>query len=137
MAQLVGITHQTASKWADKYQQSGLDALKDNPRSGRPITIEGEQRAKITALACSEAPEGYERWSLRLLANKAVELGIVESISYTEVGRILKKNELKPHLKRYWCIGQINSIFLAKLEHILGLYAQPYNPLHPVACFDE
>lgn len=91
VAQLVGITHQTASKWADKYQQSGLDALKDNPRSGRPIMIEGEQRAKITALACSEAPEGYERWSLRLLANKAVELGIVESISYTEVGRILKK----------------------------------------------
>ena len=48
----------------------------------------------ITALACSKAPEGYERWSLRLLADKAVELDIVENISYMGISRILKKTYL-------------------------------------------
>jgi hypothetical protein len=65
--------------------------LEDQPRSGRPIQISGEQRAKITALACSKPPEGYARWNLRLLADKVVELGYCEAISHTEVANILKK----------------------------------------------
>ena len=55
------------------------------------MVIDGQQRAKITALACSEPPEGYGQWSLRLLADKAVELGYVEEISHTAVRKILKK----------------------------------------------
>jgi len=47
--------------------------LQDKPRSGRPIEIDGQQRAKVTALACSDAPEGHGRWTLRLLADKAIE----------------------------------------------------------------
>lgn len=65
--------------------------LKDKHRKGRPIVIDGEQRAQLTALACSEPPEGYARWHLRLLADKAVELGFCEHISHTEVANILKK----------------------------------------------
>jgi transposase len=91
VAAIVGVTLQTASTWAKKYKASGLAFLTDQPRSGRPPVIDGVQRAKITALACSEAPEGYECWSLRLLAEHAVELGIVDAISYMEVSRILKK----------------------------------------------
>ena len=74
-----------------KYKETGLEFLTDKPRPGRPTVIDGLARAKITALACSDAPEGYERWSLRLLADKAVELELVEAISYMEVSRILKK----------------------------------------------
>ena len=48
-----------------------------------------------------------------------------------------KKNELKPHLKRYWCIGKFTSRFIAKMEQILWLYALAYDPLYPVVCFDE
>jgi transposase len=73
------------------YKQKGLKVLADEPRSGRPLQIDGEQRAKITALACSDPPEGYARWSLRLLADKAVELEYIETISHTEVADILKK----------------------------------------------
>lgn len=91
VASIVGVTKQTASKWATKYKETGLECLKDKPRPGRPRVIDGVQRAKITALACSDAPEGYERWSLRLLADKAVVLEIIDDISHTEVGRILKK----------------------------------------------
>lgn len=77
--------------WAKKYQTEGLSFLDDKPRSGRPVGLSGEDRAKITAIACSEPPEGYARWSLRLLADKLVELEIVESISFKQVGIILKK----------------------------------------------
>lgn len=91
VAQIVGVVIQSVSSWAKKYQESGLDFLTDKPRPGRPTVIDGLQRAKITALACSDPPEGYERWNLRLLADKAVELELVDAISYGEVRLILKK----------------------------------------------
>ncbi len=75
-----------------RYLTDGLAAaLRDKPRSGKPTTIDGPARAKITALACSAAPAGHARWTLRLLADKAVELGFVEDISHTTVRQILKK----------------------------------------------
>ncbi len=85
------VTQTTLSTWVKKYQENGLQMLADQPRSGRPIEIDGNQRAKITALACSDPPEGYAEWNLRLLADKAVELGYCESMSHTSVHRILKK----------------------------------------------
>ena len=85
------VTIPTLSNWAAKYPESGLQVLQDQPRSGRPVEIDGNQRAKITALACSEPLEGYARWSLRLLADKVVELRYCDHISHTEVREILKK----------------------------------------------
>ena len=81
----------TLSSWAMKYKEKGLQVLADKPRPGRPIEISGEERAKVTALACSDPPEGYAQWSLRLLADKAVELGYCEHISHTSVRQVLKK----------------------------------------------
>jgi transposase len=75
-----------------RYLEEGLDAaLFDKPRSGKPPSIDGKMRAQITALACSRAPEGHASWTLRLLADRAVELGIVSTISHTGVRKILKK----------------------------------------------
>jgi putative transposase len=75
-----------------RYEAEGLQAaLTDKPRSGRPVEIDGAQRAKITALACSDAPDGHARWTLRLLADKAVQLGFVGTISHNAVKEILKK----------------------------------------------
>jgi putative transposase len=91
VAQTVGATKQSVSTWAKKYRENGLAGLEDKPIPGRPVTISGTERAKITALACSEAPEGHSQWSLRLLAEKAVELEYVEQVSHTHVSRILKK----------------------------------------------
>ena len=77
-----------------RYLEEGLQAaLFDKPRSGKPPSIDGAQRAKITALACSPAPAGHARWTLRLLADKAVELGFVETISHNAVKEILKKTD--------------------------------------------
>lgn len=91
VAETVGVCYQSVSSWCTRYKTEQLSMLYDQHRSGRPIEIDGEQRAKITALACSHPPEGYARWSLRLLAEKVVELGYCEHLSHNEAGRILKK----------------------------------------------
>lgn len=95
-AETVGKDQNTLRIWRDKYQANGLTFLTDQARAGRPLEIDGVQRAKITALACSEAPEGHARWHLRVLAEKAVELAYCESISHTSVRQILKKRIAAP-----------------------------------------
>lgn len=88
---LLGTSPTVLSNWAKNYKASGLDFLGDKPRSGRPRGISAEERAKVTALACTEPPEGFGKWSLRLLSDRLVELEYVENISHTTVGQILKK----------------------------------------------
>ena len=91
VAATLSTTIVTVAAWRDKYLASGLACLDDAPRSGRPISIDGTKRAQITALACSDAPEGHVRWTLRLLAEKVVEAGFCDSVSHTFVGNVLKK----------------------------------------------
>ncbi len=91
VAQTLGVSRSAVSSWVKRYRSEGLSMLHDKPRSGRPIEIDGEQRAKLTALACSDPPEGHQRWTLRLLADKAVELNYCEHLSHTQAGEILKK----------------------------------------------
>lgn len=91
VAETLNITYVSVAKWRDNYHSSGLQALADKPRRGRPVLIDGKQRAQLTALACSTPPAGRARWTLRLLADKAVELGLCERLSHTKVRSILKK----------------------------------------------
>lgn len=91
IAKSLGVAYQTVADWRNKYFKSGLDFLQDQPRPGRPIVFDGEQRAKVTALACSDTPDGRAKWSLQLLADKAVELELVETISPSKVRELLKK----------------------------------------------
>jgi len=71
---------------------AGLEAaLYDRPRPGARRKLDGRQEAHLVALACSAPPAGRERWSLRLLADRVVELGIAEGLSYATVRRVLKK----------------------------------------------
>ena len=92
IAPLLQVSPQTVFNVKRRFLDGGLPAaLYDQPRSGRPVDIDGKQRAKITALACSKPPTGRARWTLRLLADKVVELGYCESLSHTQARRILKK----------------------------------------------
>ena len=78
-----------------RYSQEGLtSALNEKERPGQPKRFNGKQMAKITAVACSKPPEGRARWSLRLLADRVIELDIVEDISHQGVHNILKKTNL-------------------------------------------
>src|SRR5919205_3764407 len=92
IAQVLQVSQQTVYNVKRRFLDGGLQAaLYDQPRSGRPIEIDGKQRAKITALACSTPPAGRARWTLRLLADKAVELGHCPRLSHTAARKVLKK----------------------------------------------
>lgn len=91
VATTLNVTTVSVAAWRDKYRSLGLASLHDAPRSGRPPVIDGLQRAQITALACSTAPAGHDRWTVRLLAEKVVEAGFCDTISHTTVAEILKK----------------------------------------------
>lgn len=92
IAATLGLSTQTIFNVKRRYLHEGFEAaLQDRPRSGKPPRISGEARARITALACSQAPEGHARWTLRLLADKAIALGFVDSISHNAVRQVLKK----------------------------------------------
>lgn len=81
----------TRQRWVEKH------SLLDEARSGRPPIMDGKQEAFLVALTCSESPEGRESWSMQLLADRLVELQIVEqAISDETVRRILKKMNLNP-----------------------------------------
>jgi DDE superfamily endonuclease len=83
------------------------------------------------------APKGCARWALHLIADKLLQLNVVDSISHESVRSLLKKNKLKPWLNEQWCIGDITGSFLWHMEDVLHQYALPYNPLRPLICFDE
>ena len=92
IAERVEVSVGTVERIRKRYGQEGLEAaVNEKPRSGRPIGISAQTRAKVTALACTKAPEGRSKWTLRLLADKVVELEYIDSISYQSVRNILKK----------------------------------------------
>lgn len=75
-----------------RFVSDGIQrALNEDPRPGQKRKLDGRAEATLIATACSDAPEGHERWTLRLLAGKLVELQVVETISHETVRRTLKK----------------------------------------------
>jgi len=98
IAEAFGLSEGTVIRIKQRFLEEGLEAaLVDKARSGGPKRITGEVKAVIIATACSQAPEGHSRWSLRLLAAKMVELAVVEQpISHNTIGEILKKTNLNP-----------------------------------------
>jgi len=91
---MLGVGVATVFNIKRRYLAEGLTAaLQERARSGQPCRIDGVARAKITALACSAAPSGHARWTLRLLADKAIELGFCETISHSTVQEVLKKTD--------------------------------------------
>lgn len=82
----------TVYKTRNKANEKGWEvAIAEPKRSGRGPRIAGDVKAKITALACTDPPKGYARWTLRLLADRAVKLEYVDSISHEGVREVLKK----------------------------------------------
>jgi transposase len=89
-----GVSAPTVWRIRRRFLEQGLnDALNRRPQPERPEKrkIDGEQEAHLIAVTCSQVPEGYKRWSMRLLAEKLVELGYYEEISHKTVWVALKK----------------------------------------------
>jgi transposase len=96
IAQSFCVQVSTVQALRQRLVEQGLEAALNRKKQNRPSRLpllDGEAEAKLIALRCGETPEGHARWTLRLLADKAVELEIVESISYETVRQALKKTK--------------------------------------------
>jgi transposase len=98
IAEAVESSQPTVSRVRKQYFEDGLQAALNRRPPNREYhrKLDGEQEARLLALACSEPPEGRARWSLRLLADRMVELEVMDEVSYQTVRRTLKKTNLSP-----------------------------------------
>lgn len=96
IVEVLGVSPATVFNVRRRFRQEGISSIHDKPRSGQPPKFQGKPAAAITALACSTPPEGRSRWTLELLADRAVELKIVDSICPQSVLNILKKTRSNP-----------------------------------------
>jgi transposase len=91
------VSYGTVSNVKKRYFAGGVKgALYDKPRPGAKPKVDGEVEAHLIALACSDPPDGYDRWTLRLLADKLVTMEVIDSISHVTVGEVLKKTRSSP-----------------------------------------
>jgi len=86
----------TVERTRQRFAAEHLGALTERPRPGKPPVLQEKGQARLIAEACSTAPGGRERWTLQLLANRVVELGLAEACSADTVGRVLKKTSSNP-----------------------------------------
>ena len=101
-AEAMGVTPRTIEHLKKRFVEEGIDAALERRKSEkapRGVIFDGAFEARLVTLACSEAPDGRQRWTVRLLAEKAVELSIATSVSHMTVQRILKKTNLNLTLK--------------------------------------
>ena len=99
IAEAFGCHAKTVYNVRERFVLEGLEAALDRKKQEKPSRariLDGEGEAKLIALSCSEPPEGHSQWSLHLLADKLVEFGWVDSISYETVRRTLKKTNCNP-----------------------------------------
>lgn len=97
VAEALGVSSRTIEHLKQRFVEEGLEAAlqrKVRVKPPRDIVFDGAFEARLIALACSDAPEGRKRWTVRLLADKAVELKFAPSVSHMTVHRVLKKTNL-------------------------------------------
>lgn len=128
----------TVQRTRQRFVEGNLEyALNERGRCGRPGKLKDSGDAVLIALARGVPPAGRKCWTTQLLAGQLVERGVVDTISDETVRRELKKNDLKPWVKKRWCIPTAGAEFVWRMEDILDLYAEPYDPKRPTVCFDE
>ena len=95
IARVLQISMKKIDRVKKRFVEDGIDVALNNKKSSRTYAkkTDGDFEAHLIALSCSEPPEGFARWSLRLLADKVVELNYIDSISHETVRRILKKRD--------------------------------------------
>jgi transposase len=96
IAQILHVSPKTVERLKQRFVEEGFEACMDRKPYPvvKDIKTDGEFEAHLVAISCSKAPEGFARWSLRMLADKMVELNYTESVSYETVRQVLKKTKL-------------------------------------------
>jgi transposase len=91
IATALAVGRATVARTRQRFVEEGLGALEERPRPGTQPKLDAKAEARLIAEACRDAPEGRKRWTLYLLAERVVGLGLAESYSYESVRRVLKK----------------------------------------------
>jgi transposase len=91
IAVALSVGRATVARTRQRFVEAGLEALAERPRPGQQPKLDAKAEARLIAEACSIAPEGRQRWTLHLLAERVVALGLAASYSYESVRRVLKK----------------------------------------------
>ena len=132
----IGIS--TVYRTRRRFVEGNLEgALSEEPRTGAARKLSGKEEALLVATACSKAPAGCARWTLRLLAGRMVELTEHTMLSRETIRRRLHESELKPWQRKMWCIAKVDGEYVARMEDVLDLYAENPAARHPVVSFDE
>lgn len=140
ISEALDVSIATIERVRQRFVEEGLEAALNRRPPTREYRrkLDGEQEAHLIALTCSVPPKGHQRWTMRLLAIKMVALEYIESVSHETVRQVLKENELKPWLKKRWCIPpKANAEFVYHMEDVLDVYTRPADPANPIVCFDE
>jgi len=138
IATSVSVGTSTVFRTKRRFVEDGLEAaLSEEPRPGGERKLSSKEEALLVAVACSSPPRGRSRWTMELLAGRMVRLTGHRGLSRETVRRRLAEKELKPWQKKMWCIPKIDAEYVARMEDVLDLYAEPEDPAHPVVCFDE
>jgi len=138
IAQNIGVGSSTVYRTKQRFVDDGLErALNEAPRPGAPRKLGAADESLLIAVACSEPPDGRAKWTLDLLAGEIVRLTSHKTLSRDTVGRRLDEMAIKPWQEKMWCVPAINAEYVARMEDVLELYAEPPDPLRPVVCFDE
>jgi transposase len=138
IAASVSVGGSTVYRTKRRFVEGNLElALSEETRPGAPRKLSGKETALLVATACSSPPKGRKRWTLKLLAGTMVGLTEHEGLSYETVRRRLAEDDLKPWLRKMWCIPHVDGTYVARMEDVLDLYAEDADPKRPVVCFDE
>ena len=140
IAAAVEVSIATVERVRRRFVEDGLASALERKAPDRTYVrrLDGVAEAKLIAMTCGEPPTGYARWTLRLPAGRLVELEVVKSVSHETVRQTLLTNQIKPWLKRQWCIAPTASAdFVCRMEDVLEVYQRPFDPKRPVVCLDE
>ena len=138
IASTVSVGVSTVYRTRRRFVEGNLDlALSEEARPGAERKLSGKETALLVATACSAPPAGRKRWTLELLAGEMVKLTEHAALSRETVRRRLDEDDLKPWRRKMWCIPKIDGSYVARMEDVLDLYAEPADPKRPVVCFDE
>lgn len=137
IADKAGTGVSTVYKIWNRYFEEGKNvkkAIEESPRSGQPPKLTATVKAHVTAIACSQ-------WTLKMISEKVAELGYVKKISTEAVRKYLKKSlrprRLKPWQKKQWIIGEIDAIYLQRIEAVLDTYHREIQVGEVRLCLDR
>jgi transposase len=128
IADRLGVDHATARKWRNRFAQSRLDGLTDEPRPGRPRTITDAKVEAVIVKTLEATPKDATHWSTRSMAR---EVGLTQ----TAVSRIWRAFGLQPHRQQTWKLSK-DPLFIDKVRDVVGLYLAPPERA-VVLCVDE